>query len=1315
MAQKPTHRPTAFADKRAAPDAPVGLTVDQALDRTRRFPDDPRVWLELAQLTIDTDAVQARCAAQKLAQLLPNDYDVRVILGKLESMAEQYEEARKHYERALELKPDDFDMLCQIASLHLQVNKSNDHALALIDRALAQQPRNIHALYLKAYGLILSHRYDEATDLLQSQLIPLDPANAYYWNLLGQTYRDTGALKQAETSYLKSIALAETAKNQAAYVDAVSNRLTLMHYMPEHSAEDILQACKEWGAMFTPDHPIVRPRPTNSSPSRKIRVGLYADGFSAGPVSLMITPSLEHLRRFGFEIYLYANNPTYDHVAQRLIAAADRHATILQLSNEQFVQRIRDDGIDILVDLAGYNTSTRMSAMALEPAPLLVKWVGGLINTTGLPAIDYLITDRIESPLGSDAFYTEKLIRMPDDYVCYLPPPNIPDVGPLAAWKNGYVTLGCFNNPTKINEVVLEKWAGIMQALPDSRLFLKGGAYDSAALRRRVQEIMQGHGIAAERLRLEGQSKHYELLACYNDVDVALDPWPYSGGLTTCEALLMGVPVVTLPGPTFAGRHSATHLANAGIPELVAEDWDQYQSCVLALASNLDNLSTLRTSLRQTLLDSPVCDGQRYARHLATALRAIWQRYCEGKPRASLAFTADGKPWFEDGDAPMDVVEPDAAALTSSDDSGDFQFQFRGKIITLDHGGAFVGTHASRNLSNLGSLITIAIDPAQALQGREQDMWGRLTQHYHHHVALGDGRPATLYLCQDSTYSGTLAPLSAARQLPALRQATNVLGTQTIPTTRLDDLTGLEKVDWLILNGANDNAAILQGAQRLLPKVLIVQARTLFADIFEKQTDLTRLSELLSAHGFKLLAPVQANTASYFPQDLDLLKPPSRSQWVAADAVFVPDENRIREMDDNQRWKLAYLLHSAYDAQDLAYQVLKQTDEELAKRYLRGGGWLPAPASAVRTKLPEALTPGSVAQVHSPISAAASAPAIKKIAVSAKTAEEQTSGLKRPFVSIVIPTYNRANDLRRCLHSALAIDCDDMEIIVSDNASPDNTQEVLKEFSDPRIKAFRQKENIYGDPNFLFIIEQARGEWIITLTDDDWILPQAVSVIRAAVAANPNVGFILSPLRQIDADNRLMGDHLALSVPQDNPGQATLYNFPAGPDSLCTLFWHGHIFTRWIMRKDIIDLEGYRKQIGKHAYAIMWMTSKALLTTDTIYTPHHVATHRVFNETFWSYPDDYMYGGVITMIKELLQDHPAHLDALTQSTADRALGQVGYVKSHGEDKLERYVKALMGFPEFTSLPKFIPTLVQALRNFNSDERIVQIALSGPTR
>lgn len=264
--------------------------------------------------------------------------------------------------------------------------------------------------------------------------------------------------------------------------------------------------------------------------------------------------------------------------------------------------------------------------------------------------------------------------------------------------------------------------------------------------------------------------------------------------------------------------------------------------------------------------------------------------------------------------------------MITSDDQ-DFQFQLRGKIITLDHGGAFVDTNVWRELSDLGSLLTIAIDPAHTLQEREPALRGGPIPHYHHHVALGDGTPATLYLCQDDAYSGTLLPLPAARQQPALRQATSVLGTRTIPTTRLDDLTGLEKIDWMVLDRTNDNAVILRNAQRLLPNVLIVQAQTLLVDVYEKQAGLDSLGTLLATHGFRLLTRTHPHPGSQ----------------VVENAVFVPDEARIAGMSDDQRCKLAFLLHSAYRMPDVAYLVLQRTDAALALRYLRHSGWLATP------------------------------------------------------------------------------------------------------------------------------------------------------------------------------------------------------------------------------------------------------------------------------------------------------------------------------------------------------------------------------------
>ncbi|MEX0773964.1 MAG: FkbM family methyltransferase, partial [Balneolales bacterium] len=210
------------------------------------------------------------------------------------------------------------------------------------------------------------------------------------------------------------------------------------------------------------------------------------------------------------------------------------------------------------------------------------------------------------------------------------PPEYAPEVKPLPAKENGTITFGCFNNPTKVNNDILDQWAVIMGRVPESRLFLKSKQYDTEALRKRIIEKMESCGIAKDRLLFEGHTRHTELLASYNQVDIALDPWPYSGGLTTCEALWMGVPVITIPGPTFAGRHSTTHLANAGYPEWIAETWEEYIEKAVSLATDTDRLAKIRADMREQVANSPVCDGKRFGAHLSIALREMWKQRVNG-------------------------------------------------------------------------------------------------------------------------------------------------------------------------------------------------------------------------------------------------------------------------------------------------------------------------------------------------------------------------------------------------------------------------------------------------------------------------------------------------------------------------------------------------------------------------------------------------------------------------------------------------------------------------------------------------------------
>jgi predicted O-linked N-acetylglucosamine transferase (SPINDLY family) len=267
----------------------------------------------------------------------------------------------------------------------------------------------------------------------------------------------------------------------------------------------------------------------------------------------MIVGVLENLPRHRFELFAYSTSQVCDHLTVRIQASVQQWLTIKHMDDQALARRIRDDRIDILIDLCGHNAGNRMGAMALQPAPLLVKWVGGLINTTGLDAIDYLLTDRIESPEGEDGFYTEKLIRLPDDYICYDPPPYTPDIKALPALANGFVTYGCFNNPTKVNDVLLAHWAELMRATPDSRLLLKGGAFGTRALAR---PCARRHGRPWHRPRTGDDRRAGGAQALAGDLQPRrYRPRPLAlfRRLTTCEALLMGVPVVTLPGPPSPG------------------------------------------------------------------------------------------------------------------------------------------------------------------------------------------------------------------------------------------------------------------------------------------------------------------------------------------------------------------------------------------------------------------------------------------------------------------------------------------------------------------------------------------------------------------------------------------------------------------------------------------------------------------------------------------------------------------------------------------------------------------------------------------
>jgi predicted O-linked N-acetylglucosamine transferase (SPINDLY family) len=543
----------------------------------------------IAQIYSDQgDYVQALELYDITLQMAPGLIDAGVQKARVQQSIGEFEEAEKTFHKVLEIDSE---------------NKLANSALSLLYRAMG--------------------RYEEAIEL-NKKLLERYPNDGNVRINYALCLVETGQYDEAEINYKR--ALKDTPETQ----QSLSNYLMGVHYNPKRTKEQIFEAHALWDTYYAPKERPMRPVPKDLRKEKKLRIGLISGGFKKHPVGWMITTALEQISKDEVELFVYATDSYHDVLTKRIRKTCEQWKSVVGYSDEVVANMIREDEIDILMELSGHSSANRLKTVALEPAPISIKWVGGLFNTSGLKSMDYLLTDVKESPIGEEKFYTEKLVRMPDDYICYTPPDYDIYVEELPAKKNGYITFGCFNNPTKVNTELLSKWAELLLEVPNSRLFLKSKQYDTKLVRQRVTNHLAKLGIEENRILFEGNSLHDTLLETYNKVDIALDPWPYSGGLTTIEALWMGVPVVTKSGPTFAGRHSTSHLTNAGFPEWVTDNWEDYKKVAIELSTDIDKLAEIRAGLRQKLLNSPVCDAPRFANNLNEAFRQMWIQRVEG-------------------------------------------------------------------------------------------------------------------------------------------------------------------------------------------------------------------------------------------------------------------------------------------------------------------------------------------------------------------------------------------------------------------------------------------------------------------------------------------------------------------------------------------------------------------------------------------------------------------------------------------------------------------------------------------------------------
>ena len=554
--------------------------------------------------------------------LNPHYFPAHISLGNALRSQGRLDEAVESYRKALELNPD-YAIAHNNLGTALKEQGKRDEAIACYEQALLLKPD-----YAEAHsnlGTCLSDQGNlDAAIASYQQALLLNPDYAEGHNNLGVAFYDGGRPDEAMACYQQALRL------KPDYALAHSNYLNALHYRPQVTQAELLEAHLEYDRRHAaPLRAAWRPHENAADPERPLRLGFVSPSFAWRPVARFLVRVLENLDRRQSIIACYSDRASQDEMTARFQAVSTIWRDVLGVADAALAEQIRADRIDILFDLAGHTGPNRLLVFARKPAPIQITWLD-YEGTTGLSAMDYLLADRYEVPPEADRWYCEKVLRLPDDYACYDAPADAPAVGPLPALANGLVTFGSFNLPSKFTPQVVATWARIFRQVPDARIILKYAGLDRPAGGAHFRQLFADQGIAPERVELQGWSPYNEMLACYHQVDVALDPFPYNGGLTTCDALWMGVPVITCPGQTFASRHGLSHLSNAGLTETIAGDLEEYADLAVSLARDLPRLAEIRARLRAQMAASPLCDGKRLADNLLQLLRGVWRDWCTG-------------------------------------------------------------------------------------------------------------------------------------------------------------------------------------------------------------------------------------------------------------------------------------------------------------------------------------------------------------------------------------------------------------------------------------------------------------------------------------------------------------------------------------------------------------------------------------------------------------------------------------------------------------------------------------------------------------
>lgn len=616
-----------------------------------RAPDLPLPHFDLGGLLLDLGrAAEAEACYRQALAIQPAFPEAHNNLGNALKHLGRTAEAIASYRAAIAVRPDYAEAHNNLGALFLDLGQAED-AAASCRAALRVQPQFPAALFNLAAALLEQRALDDAAAAAQSAL-DLNPGIAEAHNILGTIRKEQGSLAQAEACYRSALSarpdypealgnLANIFLEQGRLEDAIagyeraltvrpgdfpvfSNMLFAQNYAQNREIGPLADAARRFGALAAAAASAPFSDWPPHDPSGPLRVGLVSGDFRNHPVGYFLEGLLRATDPARVTFAAFPTRPGEDELTARIRPFLAGWHPIHGLNDRDAAALIHDSRISVLLDLAGHTSGNRLPVFAWRPAPVQAAWLG-YFATTGLREMDFIMGDPQVTPAAEAHHFTETIWPLPETYLCFTPPADPVPVSPLPAIENGHVTFGCFNNVTKLNDGVVSVWARVLDAVTGSRLMLKARQLADGAVADMLRKRFDVHGVGADRLILEPPSSRADYFRAYHRIDIALDPFPYPGGTTTCEALFMGIPILTRRGDRFLSHAGETFARNAGLADWIATDDGDYVARAVRLAADVDGLAALRAGLRDRVLASPLCDADRFARHFADAVWGMWR------------------------------------------------------------------------------------------------------------------------------------------------------------------------------------------------------------------------------------------------------------------------------------------------------------------------------------------------------------------------------------------------------------------------------------------------------------------------------------------------------------------------------------------------------------------------------------------------------------------------------------------------------------------------------------------------------------------